>query len=69
MINLLEYEYQEIIYTPNNWFQVSHVCIHEWPGRFPYLNPIENLWDELASRVGARTTQNEDVLFDDLLNE
>lgn len=41
-----------------NYLQKSKVNVIEWPAQSPDLNPIENLWSVLKSRVHARRPTN-----------
>ena len=53
------------------WFAEKHIKLLPWPAQSPDLNPIENLWDYLASRVSKRETPptNPDALWDALQEE
>ncbi len=41
-----------------NYLQMSKVNILDWPTQSPDLNPIENLWGSLKTRVHARRPTN-----------
>ena len=46
-----------IIHNSNvvaKWLKDIKVKVLEWPTQNPDLNPIENLWAELKTRVGSR---------------
>ncbi|GBN08894.1 hypothetical protein AVEN_199714-1 [Araneus ventricosus] len=39
--------------STKNWFQVNNEETLKSPAKFPDLNPIENLWRDIAKRVYA----------------
>lgn len=38
-------------YMTTAWFEKNYVEILQWPPRSPNLNPIENLWNSMASKL------------------
>ena len=40
-----------------NWFAEKAIEVMEWPAQSPDINPIENLWDQIATRVSERKKQ------------
>ena len=47
-----------------NWFQEQGVHVMDWPPQSPDLNPIENLWSMLKSRLDRRESLNIPQLLD-----
>ena len=43
------------------WIQRKNVRVMDWPARSPDLNPMENLWGDMARRVYRRGTQYNNV--------
>ncbi|GFT33706.1 transposable element Tcb1 transposase [Trichonephila clavipes] len=54
--------------VPQDYF--CTVTILPWPARFPYLSPIELIWDHLGRRVGHPTSLNEiEAMLQQIRNE
>ena len=46
------------------WFQDNHLSVMDWPPQSPDLNPIENLWEIVNSRINREGVRNKDHLFE-----
>lgn len=53
------------------WLADNKVTIMDWPAQSPDMNPIENLWSELETRIRSREVQpsNKYQLFEMLQEE
>ena len=45
------------------WFDDNGIDVMDWPSVNPDLNPIENMWDYLKTRVKARKPKNKAELW------
>ena len=50
----------------NKFFDDSHIKLLKWPARSPDLNPIENLWSVLNSKVSLGKRKNKIDCFKNL---
>ena len=41
-----------------NWFAEKAIEVMEWPAQSPDINSIENLWDQIATRVSEKNPSN-----------
>lgn len=48
------------------FFENSNIKLLEWPAQSPDLNPIENLWSVLDSKVPLEKRKNKDDCFKNL---
>lgn len=48
-------------HTTRSWLFEHNVTVLEWPARSPDLNPIENVWGQLAGLVYAHNKQYESI--------
>lgn len=46
------------------WLQRQSIIVLDWPSNSPDLNPIENLWHQVKSKVGEKNYGNLDDLFE-----
>jgi hypothetical protein len=63
---MVKEQYQNILHTAKiikAWFTEYEIPKLDWPAQSPDLNPIENLWSILDSRVKNRTCNSENELF------
>jgi len=45
------------------WFQENNVITLDWPAQSPDLNPIENLWHDVKSKLGTKKFKNKEDLW------
>ena len=50
----------------NKFFEDSNIKLLEWQAQSPYLNPIENLWSVLDSKVPLEKRRNKNDCFKNL---
>lgn len=46
------------------WFEGEGIEVMKWPSQSPDLNPIENLWDQVATRVHEQNPNNLQELWE-----
>ena len=51
------------------WFEEKEINVMTWPAQSPDLNPIEQLWDELGSRIDRYTLRNKQQLWEIVRDE
>lgn len=52
----------------NNYFDNTNLCVLPWPGNSPDLNPIENCWALLKSKVYSRPNTTVDMLKKNIID-
>lgn len=52
-----------------NWLNEHNVPLMDWPSQSPDLNPIENLWDHLDSKIRSHSISNKNELWEVLKTE
>ena len=48
--------------TTCNWFAAHGIAVLDWPANWTDLNPIENLWDIVKSKMWSTRPNNTDEL-------
>lgn len=48
------------------WFRENNMSVLTWPGQSPDLNPIENLWEIVKTKVRQKNITNRDQLFQEI---
>lgn len=56
-------------YVVKAWFAQHNVEVLDWPSQSPDLNPIENLWKDLKSRISNKKTSNKNALWEEIQKE
>ena len=50
------------------WFQSENIDVMDWPSQSLDLNPIEHLWDQIATRVQSQNPSNHAELWSEIRN-
>ena len=49
-----------------DYYIQNDIRLLEWPAYSPDLNPIENIWENIKNKLGARVYNNKDTLEADI---